>query len=81
MTDEGVTVVETGVAAEEAEPASVVQGDETGEEQAPEQLCEDTDREKEAGREDTQRSPSSEMPPPGTIMWTCGWWVSAEPQV
>ena len=21
------------------------------------------------------------MPPPGTIMCTCGWWVSAEPQV
>ena len=24
---------------------------------------------------------SKEMPPPGTIMWTCGWWVSADPQV
>jgi hypothetical protein len=21
------------------------------------------------------------MPPPGTIIWTCGWWVIAEPQV
>jgi hypothetical protein len=21
------------------------------------------------------------MPPPGTIMCTCGWWVSADPQV
>ena len=30
---------------------------------------------------DTQRVPSSEMPPPGTIMWTCGWCVIAEPQV
>ena len=29
-----------------------------------------------AGREDIQRSPSSEMPPPGTIMCTCGWCVS-----
>ena len=26
-------------------------------------------------------SPSSEIPPPGTIMWTCGWWVIAEPQL
>jgi hypothetical protein len=21
------------------------------------------------------------MPPPGTMTWTCGWWVSAEPQL
>ena len=27
---------------------------------------------KKPGRHDTQRSPSSEMPPPGTIMCTCG---------
>ena len=25
--------------------------------------------------------PSSDKPPPGTTMCTCGWWVSAEPQV
>ena len=36
---------------------------------------------KKPGRQDTQRLPSNEMPPPGTIMCTCGWWVSAEPQV
>src|ERR1700719_4144121 len=30
---------------------------------------------------DTHLWPSKEMPPPGTIMWTCGWWVSADPQV
>ena len=36
---------------------------------------------KKPGRHATQRSPSSEMPPPGTIMWTCGWCVIAEPQV
>ena len=34
-----------------------------------------------AARQGTKRSPSSESPPPGTIMCTCGWWVSAEPQV
>jgi hypothetical protein len=28
---------------------------------------------KKPGRQDTQRWPSGEMPPPGTIMWTCGW--------
>src|SRR5580704_6476922 len=30
------------------------------------------------GRQATQRVPSREMPPPGTIIWTCGWWVIAE---
>lgn len=34
-----------------------------------------------AGRDDIQRDPSRAMPPPRTIMWTCGWWVMAEPQV
>ena len=32
-------------------------------------------------RLDSQRLPSKAMPPPGTIMWTCGWWVMVEPQV
>src|SRR5271166_2006555 len=36
---------------------------------------------KKPGRQDTQRELSGEIPPPGTIMCTCGWWVSAEPQV
>ena len=33
---------------------------------------------KKRGRHDGQRGPSSEMPPPGTIMCTCG---RVEPQV
>ena len=33
------------------------------------------------GRQRTQRVPSSDIPPPGTIIWTCGWWVIAEPQL
>src|SRR5262249_12587957 len=32
-------------------------------------------------RQATQRVPSSGMPPPGTIMGTCGWWLSADPCV
>ena len=28
-----------------------------------------------------QRVLSSDIPPPGTIIWTCGWWVMAEPQL
>jgi hypothetical protein len=34
-----------------------------------------------AGRDDIHLLPSSVMPPPGTIMWTCGWCVIAEPQL
>ena len=55
--------------------------DQSGEEQAAEQRRQHAHRQEEAGRQAIQRCPSSEMPPPGTIMWTCGWWVSAEPQV
>ena len=47
----------------------------------PEQLPEHAHRQQEGGRQAIQRSPSSEIPPPGTIMWTCGWCVIAEPQV
>ncbi len=33
------------------------------------------------GLQRTQRVPSSDIPPPGTIIWMCGWWVIAEPQL
>ena len=33
------------------------------------------------GRQRIQRVPSNDIPPPGTIMWTCGWWVIVEPQL
>jgi hypothetical protein len=36
---------------------------------------------RKARREDIHRLASGAMPPPGTIMWTWGWWVSAEPHV
>jgi len=36
---------------------------------------------KNPGLQATQRVPSDESPPPGTIPCTCGWCVSAEPQV
>ena len=36
---------------------------------------------KKPGRQGIQREPSGASPPPGTTMCTCGWWVSAEPQV
>ena len=57
-------------------------GDQLRQEQPAEQLARAPAR---AGRSwagtRSSAAPSSEMPPPGTIMWTCGWWVSAEPQV
>src|SRR3984893_4913983 len=36
---------------------------------------------KKPGRQDTHLRPSKEIPPPRTVMWTCGWWASADPQV
>src|SRR4029434_5844218 len=33
------------------------------------------------GRHAIHLDPSGDRPPPGTTMWTCGWWVSAEPHV
>src|SRR5271157_1403747 len=35
---------------------------------------------KKPGLQAIQRDPSGDRPPPGTMTWTCGWWVSAEPQ-
>ena len=67
--------------AEEHQGAGLVCRHELLQEQPAEQAREYADGEEEAGRHDTHRLPSSEMPPPGTMMWTCGWWVSAEPQV
>ena len=67
--------------AEELQPAGGMGVGELGQEEPPEQLESTRTGRRKPGRQDTQRSPSSEMPPPGTIMWTCGWWVIAEPQV
>jgi len=66
--------------AEEAEPPRGMKRDKPREEEPAEQLGKDVDRRRKAGRDETQRSPSSEIPPPGTIMWICGWCVSAEPR-
>src|SRR5258707_4801499 len=70
-----------GMLAEEFELAGLVRGEELHKHQPTEQLGEYRYRQEEAGRHDTQREPSSEMPPPGTIMCTWGWWVMVEPQL
>ena len=67
--------------AEEAEPPGMVQREQPREEKPPEQLAEHTHRKQKAGRDEVHRLPLSAMPPPGTIMCTCGWWVIADPQV
>ena len=78
---EGAFLAQPGLAAEEVEIAGRIQLKQPGQEQAAEQFGQDADRQQKAGRDETQRVPSSEMPPPGTIIWICGWCVSAEPQV
>ena len=63
--------------AEEAQAAGLVEGGKALQEQPPEQAGKHRTGRKKPGRQDTQRWPSGEMPPPGTIMCTCGWWVMA----
>jgi len=36
---------------------------------------------RKAGRDENHRLPSGAIPPPGTIMCTCGWCVIAAPHV
>jgi hypothetical protein len=70
-----------GMLAEELQLAGLVSGEELVKHQPTEQLGEYRHRQQEAGPARHQREPSSEMPPPGTIMCTCEWWVMVEPQV
>jgi hypothetical protein len=72
MRRERLRVGESGVIAEELQVAGLVCGKEPLQEQPPEQAESTRTGRKKPGRHATQRSPSGEMPPPGTIMWTCG---------
>ena len=59
--------------AEEVQAAGLVGRGEPLQEQPAEQAREHAHRQEEAGpARDPALVPSSEMPPPGTIMWTCG---------
>src|SRR5712692_5758806 len=70
-----------GMGVEELQLASVVRMHEHRQHLAPEQARQQVDMHEEVGaRRDPSRA-ASESPPPGTIMCTCGCWVSAEPQV
>src|ERR1700746_876316 len=50
-------------------------------EQPPEQAGKHPHGSRKPGLQRTQCVPSSDIPPPGTIIWTCGWWVIAAPQL
>ena len=81
MAQEEASVGETGLGAEDAtRPASCSSISRVRNNRRKSTPNTRTGRRK-AGRDDIHRRPSSETPPPGTIMWTCGWWVIAEPQV
>jgi hypothetical protein len=77
----GMALSEVDMIAEELQAASVVGGEQLCQQQASKQPRQHAHGRKNPGRQDIQRSPSRETPPPGTMMWTCGWWVSAEPQL
>ena len=81
MGGEGPPIAQAVEIAEERQPARRVGVGEAGQEEPAEQAREHPHRQQEAGPAGTQRVPSSEIPPPGTIMWMCGWWVIAEPQL
>ena len=58
-----------------------MQGREAVEEEAAEETRQHTHGQEEAGLAGDPARPSGDRPPPGAMTWTCGWWVSAEPQV
>src|SRR5438067_10475500 len=78
---EGCRLGEGGLVGEELQPPGLVGGVQPFEEQATEEPGEDRDGRRKPSRQAIQRSPSGETPPPGTMMWACGWWMSVDPQV
>lgn len=76
---EGVRFGEPGEIADKLEMAGLERGLEFLQEQPAEESTR-TGR-KKPGRQATQRLPSGEGPPPGTMQWTWGWCCSVWPQV
>ena len=81
MCGEGLAAMQVLDLAKERQPARRVGAGERRQEQPPEQAGKHPHRQQKAGSQGTQRVPSSDIPPPGTIIWMCGWWVIAEPQL
>src|SRR3984893_4741910 len=72
---EGIAVRGVGVRATELQAPGGMGGDELFQKQPAEQPREDAHRQEEARPAGYPPLAVQGMPPPGTIMWTCGWWV------
>src|SRR6266705_1817513 len=81
MRGEGLTTTQVLDLAEEREPARRVGVGECRQEEPANRRDSTRTGSRKPGLQRPQRVPSSDIPPPGTIIWTCGWWVIAEPQV
>ena len=69
---ERATVGEIGLGAEEGEPAAWCSSSRRDRNSRRKSLPNTRTGRRKPAREATQRMPSVEMPPPGTIMWTWG---------
>src|ERR1700726_4380272 len=78
---EGFWIGQRHVLAEELQLSGTMNGSKFFQDEPSKRTRETPQGERKLGRQATQRVPSREMPPPGTIMWIWGWWVRAEPQV
>ena len=67
--------------AKECEPARDVGVGQRRQEEPPEEAGQHPHRQEKLGLQRTHRVPSSDIPPPGTIIWTCGSSVLAEPRL
>src|SRR5215469_6165228 len=81
MRSEGLTTTQALDLTKERQPTCRMGIGKCRQKEPPEQAGEHPHRQEEAGLQFTQRVASSDIPPPGTIIWTCGWWVIAEPQL
>src|SRR6516162_8468641 len=78
---EGCRLGQGGVVGKELQPPGLVGCGQSFQEQAAEEAESTGTARRKRGRQAIQCWPSNETPPPGTMIWTCGWWVSADPQV
>src|SRR6516162_1774645 len=77
---EGCRLGEGGLVGEEVQPPGLVRVSLSRNRRRKRRESTRTER-KKPGRQVIQRWRSGEKPPPGTMIWACGWWVSADPQV
>jgi hypothetical protein len=78
---EGGRLGQGGLIGEKLQSTGLVRGGHPFEEQAPEELREHPDRQKETRSAGNPMLTVEREAAPGTMIWACGWWVSADPQV